>query len=111
MTATRRTCAIWTAVVVFSVSACGRVSSRTISSAEYGQRWPFSFATATLECNTYKGRPLVTVTSPDDRMFGLNGAALDSDLALHHWREALSTGRTGLDVQAFIALGLKLCGE
>jgi hypothetical protein len=93
------------------LSACGRPGIR-VTSAEYGEAWPFTVQSGTLNCereSRRSNRLFVTLDTGDGIMYGLNGAAQSFGYPAH--RSILKPGKTGADVQPFIKLGLTLCNS
>jgi hypothetical protein len=95
------------------LTACGGTAPRpglAVSRADYGDRWPFTVERGTLRCtpeSPRSDRRFVTLETDKRIEFGLNGAAIG--FGFPDVREALQPGKTGADVQPFIALGLPLC--
>jgi hypothetical protein len=100
-----------TAIVLLGllIGACDTQNIH-VTSAEYGEAWPFTVAAGTLRCDRegrLSGRLLVTLDTGDGIMYGLNGSA--QSFGYPSYRSILKPGKTGADVQPFIQRGLTLC--
>lgn len=96
---------LWLSVLVVG---CGGNPTRTpVSSAEYGEGWPFTLAQGTLECVTDGPRQIITLDAGNGIAYGLNGTAREAGFPDH--RGILKPEKTSADVQPLITKGLTLC--
>jgi hypothetical protein len=105
--------ATWIIVAAVSFIACGGAAPGIrVTSAEYGDAWPFTIPEGTIECqreSARSGRLLVTLNDGKGIMYGLNGSA--KTFGFPDGGEILKPGKVGVDVQPFIERGLTLCGQ
>ena len=98
-------------MTIVALAACGAPGDR-VTSAEFGEAWPFTISDGTLRCERESQRSprlLVTLDTGDGIMYALNGSAIS--FGYPHHRSILKQGKTGADVQPLITRGLKLCDQ
>lgn len=104
---TRRTATF--AFAALMLCACG-ASGTKVTSAEYGDRWPFTIDEGTLRCDAESRRSrrlFVTLDDGTGIMYALNGSARSFGYPDH--KSILKPGKTGADLRPFIERGLTLC--
>ena len=99
----------WLLAALLSSTACGSDGVR-VTAAEYGDKWPFKATEGTVRCEMPYTRPLVSFDPGDGVRYGLNGAARGAG-NMPDGMSLVKPGKVGVDVQPFIDIGLRLCGE
>lgn len=94
-----------------SLVGCGSTGI-PVSAAEYGDRWPFTIPSGTLECQMSRsaqngGRPLVLLSDGKGISYGINGAA--KSFGFTPADEILRAAKNRGDTSDFVERGLALC--
>jgi hypothetical protein len=94
--------------VAAALSACrGNPSSISVARSEYGEAWPFTIESGTLECQKNGLQEIVTLKTATGVTYALNGSAKSAGFP--DSASILKPGKEGGDVVRFISKGLKLC--